>query len=348
MNPSASDQLPPQMSTLAPQVDSLFYFIYYVSLISFVLIVGTMVFYVIKYRRRPGVKAQPSGHNNVLEVAWTVAPVFLLVYLFHAGWQGYVFGAVAPSNSLEIHVTGKQWTWDFTHMPSGAQESNALTVPVHQPVCLTMSSADVLHSFFVPAFRVKRDVVPGMFTTLWFEATHTTAEDEPLTVFCAEYCGSPHGRDAAGNPVVTAESSVAPNGNHSSMLATLRVTTREAYDRHVAQLDGPPAECEGNADPMACWGELLSQEMGCMGCHNTTGAAGGIAPTWRGLWGSSRAFTDGSTRDADENYIIQSVMEPQSQIVQGFGNANMPVYNPTENRKLALVAFIRSLATEGQ
>lgn len=85
-----------------------------------------------------------------------------------------------------------------------------------------------------------------------------------------------------------------------------------------------------------------------MGCHNTTGAAGGIAPTWRGLWGSSRAFTDGSTRDADENYIIQSVMEPQSQIVQGFGNANMPVYNPTENRKLALVAFIRSLATEGQ
>lgn len=340
MNPQASEQLPPQMSTLAPQVDSLYYFIYYISVISFVLIVGTMVFYVIKYRRKPGVKAQPTGHNNVLEVAWTVAPVFLLVYLFHAGWQGYIFGAVAPSNSLEIHVTGKQWTWDFTHMPSGAQESNALTVPVNQPVRMTMSSADVLHSFFVPAFRVKRDVVPGMFTTLWFEATHTTPDDEPLTLFCAEYCGATAG--------ITAENSVARNTNHSTMLASLRVTSREAYDAHVASLDGPPAECASAADPMACWGEKLSVEMGCMGCHNTTGATGGVAPTWRGLFGNSRSFTDGTTREADENYIIQSVLEPQSQVVQGFTTANMPVYNPTENRRLALVAYIRSLATEGQ
>ena len=340
MNPQASEQLPPQMSTLAPQVDSLYYFIYYISVISFVLIVGVMVAYVIKYRRKPGVKAQPTGHNNVLEVAWTVAPVFLLVYLFHAGWQGYVFGAVSPSNPLEIHVTGKQWTWDFTHMPSGAQESNALTVPVNEPVRLTMSSADVLHSFFVPAFRVKRDVVPGMYTTLWFEATHTTDEAEPLTIFCAEYCGATAG--------ISAEQSVARNTNHSSMLAELRVTTRETYDAHVAQLDGPPGECVAETDPMACWGERLATEMGCMGCHNTTGAAGGVAPTWRGLWGSNRAFTDGTTREADANYIMQSILEPQSQIVQGFSTANMPVYAPTENRKLALVAFIRSLATEGQ
>jgi cytochrome c oxidase subunit 2 len=345
--PQASEQLPPQMSTLAPSVDSLFYFIYYVSLISFVLICGVMVYYVIKYRRRPGVKAQPTGHNNVLEVAWTVAPVFLLVYLFHAGWQGYVFGAVAPSNSLEIHVTGKQWTWDFTHMPSGAQESNTLTVPVNEPVRMTMSSTDVLHSFFVPAFRVKRDVVPGMFTTLWFEATHTTDADEPLTVFCAEYCGSPSGNNADGSPRVTAASSVAANSNHSSMLASLHVTTRDAYDRHVAQLDGPPEACVGEEDPMACWGELLATEMGCLGCHNTTGAAG-IAPTWLGLWGSSRPFTDGSSREADANYIIDSMVDPRSQVVEGFATVNMPNYDPTENRKLAVVAFIRSLATEGQ
>ncbi|MBK6579371.1 MAG: hypothetical protein IPG17_24930, partial [Sandaracinaceae bacterium] len=115
-------------------------------------------------------------------------------------------------------------------MPSGVQESNSLTVPVHQPVRLIMSSADVLHSFFVPAFRVKRDVVPGMYTTLWFEATHVTGEDEPLTIFCAEYCGAPGG--------ISAENSVARSTNHSGMLATLRVITREAYDQHLGVEDG--------------------------------------------------------------------------------------------------------------
>jgi heme/copper-type cytochrome/quinol oxidase subunit 2 len=180
---------------------------------------------------------------------------------------------------IEIRVTGKQWTWDFTHMPSGVQESNSLTVPVHQPVRLIMSSADVLHSFFVPAFRVKRDVVPGMYTTLWFEATHVTGEDEPLTIFCAEYCGAPVG--------ISAENSVARSTNHSSMLATLRVTTREGYAQHL-----------------------------------------------------------GTVRVADENYLTQSIRAPQSQVVQGFTRANMPVYNPTENRRLALIAYIRSLAVE--
>ncbi|MCB9628390.1 MAG: cytochrome c oxidase subunit II [Sandaracinaceae bacterium] len=339
MNPQASDQLPPQMSTLAPQVDALYYLLYDVSLAAVAAIIGAMVFFVVQYRRRPGVAAQLTGHNNALEVAWTVAPVFLLAYLFHAGWQGYVFGAVAPSNALEIHVTGKQWTWDFTHMPSGAQESNSLTVPVHQPVRLIMSSADVLHSFFVPAFRVKRDVVPGMYTTLWFEATHVTPEEEPLTIFCAEYCGAPAG--------ISAENSVARSTNHSTMLATLRVTTREGYAQHLGVEDGSHGipDCVAEPDPMACWGERLSREMGCMGCHNTDGSES-VGPTWRGLWGSTRTFVDGTTRVADEHYLTQSIVAPQSQVVQGFTRANMPVYAPTENRRLALIAYIRSLAVD--
>ena len=339
MNPQASDQLPPQMSTLAPMVDDLYYFIYYFSLISFVLIVGVMCFYVWKYRRRPGVKAQPTGHNNVLEVAWTVAPVFLLVYLFVQGWQGYLFGAIAPSNSVEIRVTAKQWAWDFTHLPSGAQDSNTLTVPVNEPVRLTLASQDVLHSFFVPAFRVKRDAVPGMFTSLWFEATHTTEEGEPLTVFCTEYCGATAG--------ISAENSVARQTNHSTMLADLHIVSREAYDEYIDSRDRPPPGCEGAEDPQACWGEQLSQQMGCMGCHNSDGSQT-VAPTWRGLWGNERTFADGTARAADENYIAQSIREPRSEVVQGYENVIMPPADPSPGRLAALTAYIRSLATEGQ
>ncbi|MCB9659782.1 MAG: hypothetical protein H6726_19190 [Sandaracinaceae bacterium] len=129
--------------------------------------------------------------------------------------------------------------------------------------------------------------------------------------------------------------------------AILPAATGEANDAHVAALDSPPAACVTHTDPMSCWGELLSREMGCVGCHTADGSPG-IAPTWRGLYGSRRSFTDGTAREADTDYIIQSLVEPQSQVVAGFTRASMPPYAPTENRRLALVAFIRSLATEGQ
>ncbi|MDH5493024.1 MAG: cytochrome c oxidase subunit II, partial [Myxococcales bacterium] len=171
-------QLPPQLSTLAPEVDGMYYAIFWWSVILFVLIVGAMLFFVVKYRRRPGHEARPTGHSTLIEVLWTFAPLLLLAYFFHRGFTGYMDGVVAPANAIDIRARAMQWNWEFTHQGE-VRQMNELTIPVGQPVRMIMSSSDVLHAFFIPEFRVKKDVVPGMFTTLWFEATETT--EEPLT-----------------------------------------------------------------------------------------------------------------------------------------------------------------------
>src|SRR5262249_2334754 len=157
MNGEATVQLPAQMSTVAPHVDWLYYFLYWMSVAFFVAIVGTALYFVYKYRRRPGVKAAPTGHNNVLEVTWTFAPLILVVFLFHAGFKGYVQMRVAPANSMEIQVRAYQWAWEFRY-PNGSVSLNELHVPVNQPVRMVMTSDDVIHSFYVPAFRIKQDV----------------------------------------------------------------------------------------------------------------------------------------------------------------------------------------------
>ncbi len=176
MNPEPTIQMPAQWSTIAPEVDYMYYFIYWVSVVFTIGIFGSMGWFMWKYRRRPGVKAKPTGHNFGLEIFWTFTPLLLLAYLFHAGFQGYLHGTVVPDDHVEIRVRGMQWNWEFEH-PGGVIDTyNELKVPVNKPVQLIMSSNDVLHSFYVPLFRVKRDVVPGMYTSLWFEATHTTGE----------------------------------------------------------------------------------------------------------------------------------------------------------------------------
>ena len=378
--PGQTIQLPPQLSTIAPEIDAMYYFIYWVSVAFFVAIVGAMLFFMWKYRRRPGHKAQPTGHNTVLEVGWTFAPVILLVILFHQGFVGYMHGAVAPGDSLQIGVKAKQWAWDFVYPGGVAGTPNTLVVPEGEPVELTMSATDVLHSFFIPTMRVKRDVVPGMYTTLWFEPTMQSPEtvcqsdldcphgmhcglamelpeglgfreslhktDEELaaiggathgqrycavTVFCAEYCGAAKG--ATNNR----------NSNHSTMLADLHIVSREEYDRYVQlkRLESlrPPPQCANEEDPMVCWGEILRQEQGCANCHSVDGSPA-AGPTWKGLWGATRNFSNSDPCDADLNYIRQSILQPQSQIVEGFGN--MPPYSLEDPQIEALAAYIRS------
>ncbi len=334
-NPQGTTQLPPQMSTLAADVDYLYNFIYWVSVVSFVLITGFMVFYVVKYRRRPGVKSVPTGHNTVLEIAWTFSPLILLAYLFHAGFQGFMHGAVAPVDALEIRVRGMQWNWEFEY-PNGTVVMNELQVPVNRPVKLIMSSADVLHSFFVPEFRIKRDVVPGMYTSLWFEATHTTPEDRPITVFCAEYCGAPVG---IGDGTVE----TGRNSNHSTMLATLKVVPNDQFERFL--LEGPPPdpECVGKPNEAACWGEKLYTKNGCNACHSTQPNVNQPAPSWATLWGAQRTFVDGGTVTADENYIAESIRSPQAHIVQGYAGINMPPFRLPDRQVDAIIAYMRSL-----
>ncbi|MAQ15361.1 MAG: hypothetical protein CMN30_11280 [Sandaracinus sp.] len=359
--PEGTLQLPPQWSTLAPEVDEMYYFIYWVSVAFTVVIFAAMIYFMWKYRRRPGLKAKPTGHSTALEIGWTFAPLILLVVLFHQGFTGYVRGAVAPEDSIEVRVRGMQWNWEFEHRGGVIDDLNYLRVPVNTPVRLIMSSSDVLHSFFVPAFRVKRDVVPGMYSTLWFEATQETpdiqcesdadcpeglwcgntppggeARECVLPIFCAEYCGAPRGITAS------AFDEGGRNTNHSTMMGDLKVITQAEYDEFIELGPPPPASCQGRDDINECWGEQIHQSY-CVACHSVDGATQAPAPNWKGLFGNQRQFVDGSSATADENYIRQSILQPQSQIVQGYNNVNMPPFRFSDRQLDAIIAYMRSL-----
>ncbi len=313
-----SVQMPAQMSTFAPAVDDIYYFIYWMSVVFLVGITGAAAYFSWKYKRKPGVKAEPTGHNTVLEIGWTVAPIFVLIYLFHAGFKGYLDLAVAPADAMEVRVRGLQWSWDFEY-PNGAH-MNQLVVPVNKPVKLIMSSSDVLHAFFVPAFRVKRDLVPGMYTSLWFQATQTGETN----VFCAEYCG--------GRSTENAQS------GHWSMITKAKILSADEFDKQMSAAVGPP---EGKTTEQ--WGEILYKSKNCFGCHTVDGSKG-AGPSWKGKFGSTETLSDGSQIKIDENYIRESMLDPQAKIVQGFGPV-MPTYKGILNDKEidALISYIKTL-----
>ena len=388
--PEGTLQLPPQFSTLAPQVDDSYMLIYWVSVVFTVVITVAMLYFMYKYRRRPGHKPVPTGHSTALEILWTFTPLILLGVLFHQGFQGYVYGAVAPEESVEVRVRGMQWSWEFTHRNGVTDEMNKLQVPVSTPVKLIMSSSDVLHSFFIPTMRVKRDVVPGMYTTLWFQTdvrTDNLDDGQPrectqdsecpegfwcggrvgqdgrtcvIPVFCTEYCGANEGitRSAFDDP-----DGEGRNSNHSTMMADLHVISEEAYQDFInvgppppeaALADGDePANVEGEVPytlevggqtySMAKWGEYIYNTSGCTACHGVDGVQQQPAPNWANIWGNNRAFEGGSSAQGDAEYIRNSILQPQSQIVQGYAGVNMPPYPFSEKQLDAVVAYIRSL-----
>ncbi len=311
--PDIFGQLPKQASTLAASVDWLYQFIFWACVIMFVVIIGAMLFFVAKYRAKPGEKPlAPGPKHTTLELAWTFAPLILLAALFHWGFEGYVFSAVAPATSIEFRVRAKKWNWEFEY-PSGSREGGVLVVPVHQPVKLIMSSEDVLHSFFVPAFRVKRDVVPGMYSTVWFEATELGEYD----VFCAEYCGT----------------------SHSSMFAKVRVVTAAQYREFVLNMDRPPA-----GKTKAQWGAELFTANSCSACHHVVaGEAGGVGPNLFGVIGSEQPLEGGGTVHADLAYVRESVLRPQAKIVRGFTTAQMSTFTLSDSRIEAIYAYLETL-----
>lgn len=322
--PAASFDLPPEMSTLAPRVDWLYNFIWWFSAISFVVITALVIIFVIKYRRRPGHKAEPTGHNTILELTWTFLPLILLVFLFHKGFEQYMAGIVAPPNAIEIHVRGQQWSWEFQY-DNGAKETGNLWVPVHTPVKLVMSSADVLHAFFVPAFRIKRDVIPGQYSSFWFNATHTGVTQ----AYCNVYCGAPVG--------------VKGNAGHSSMLAKVHVVSMKEYKAHIASLGGPPSKCKGIPNPMVCWGKELYETKGCTACHHVDGVTTLPCPQLKGIWGTNVSLEGGGSATVDENYIRESVLQPQAKIVKGYNTVKMPPFGLNDKEVDAIVAYIKSL-----
>ena len=305
---------PEQASTMAPRIDGLYWFLVGITGFFTLLIFGLVLLFALRYRRRAGDAAPPEIHGNLLmEIVWTGIPLVLSMVIF--GWGATLYFDVrrAPANAVPMEVVAKQWMWKLQH-PEGHREINELHIPVGRPVELRMISEDVIHSFFVPAFRVKQDVLPGRYSTLWFEATRPGS----YHLFCAEYCGT----------------------KHAEMIG--RVVVMEPVD-YQAWLSGRPA-----GETPAQSGQKLFTQLGCGTCHQAVEnqqAPSQRGPVLRGVFGKRVQFADGASAVADEDYLRESILRPMKRIVAGY-EAIMPTYEGqvSEEGILQLIAYIKSLA----
>jgi len=296
---------------VAGQVDAGWGLVLWISAFFFVLVVGGMSYFAIRYRRRGEAEVPDApDHDTRLEVVWTAIPVAIVVTLFAVGFKGFLNQQIAPANALEISVTAERWMWTFAY-PNGAVSVNELKVPLGRPVKLIMSSKDVIHSFFVPEFRIKKDVVPSSYTTAWFEATELGRK----TIACTEFCGT----------------------GHSAMLGKLEVMPQPAFDEWLE------SGGEEKGVPPVLAGERLSAKLACTTCHTTDGKPG-TGPTWKGLAGHEVELADGSKVTADEQYLRESITDPNSKIVKGYQPV-MPAFKGllSQAQLDALVAYIKSL-----
>lgn len=285
---------PVQASTSAETIDFVYYFIYYISVFFFVLIGAAIIALTIRYRRqsRDERAAPAASHSNSLELTWSIIPALLCVAMFYFGTVGFMDLRTAPEDATEVTVRGYKWAWEFEY--GNGATSTELHAVLGEATRLVMYSDDVIHSFFVPSFRVKQDVVPGRYTSMWFEPT-AVGEHQ---IFCTEYCGT----------------------RHSDMLAKVIVhPTRDAYDQAVAAL----ANKYDNLSSAES-GELIYKAKGCNGCHSVDGSRL-VGPSFKGIWGEQHRFADGSSGKVDENYIRNSVLYPQKQVVTGYSPV-MPSY----------------------
>lgn len=312
MNRLTEYMLPPARSTLAAETDALFHFINVTSIIFLIGITVAILYFAWKYRRKSDDDVTPViTHNNKLEIAWSVIPLILVMIVFGWGFTGYMNLTTAPDDAYEIRVVGKSWLWEF-HYNNGAVSVNELNVPVNRPVKLIMSSDDVIHSFFVPDFRVKRDVLPNRYSSVWFEATETGESH----IFCTEYCGT----------------------QHSNMDGVVNIMTQDEFDTWLEAGDAvdedvPPAER----------GEALVSRNGCQACHSADGSSG-VGPSFAGLWNAERTFVDAEPLIADENYIRESILEANAKIVDGYDPV-MPSYQGVINDRQIddIIEYIKTL-----
>lgn len=300
---------PDQASSFAPKVDALYAFLLSITAIFTVLIFVLIVYFGLKYRRKPGVKPTEIPTSHALELTWSIIPFLLTMLMFAWGAGLYMHIRRPPDDAMQIDVIGKQWMWKVQH-PNGKREINELHVPIGRPVKLIMTSQDVIHSFFMPAFRIKMDVLPGRYTTQWFNATKVGE----YHLFCAEYCGN----------------------QHSGMVGKVIVMDPAKYQSWLA---GVPAD---EAPVVA--GEKLFTQYACITCHGQRG------PGLVGVYNTDRhVVEDGKpiTVKADDNYLRESILNPSRKIVAGF-QPLMPTYagQLSEEQVLSLLAYIKSLKTE--
>ena len=303
--------MPEAASTIAGQVDALYFYLVGVTIFFTLLIAALVIYFVIKYRRRsPYEIPRPIAGSVKLESIWTVIPFLIAMSIFAWGASVYFAQYRPPKEATEIYVVGKQWMWKIQHA-TGQREINELHVPVGRKIKLIMATEDAIHSFFIPAFRIKSDVVPGRYTITWFEAT----KPGRYHLFCAEYCGT----------------------NHSGMTGTVVVMEPAEFDNWLS----------GNANqvsPVVAGRQLFTATLGCAQCHGDNGE-GGRGPALAGILNTQVQLDNGSTATIDDNYLRESILNPQAKIVAGY-RPEMPTFQGqvSEEQLLQLIAYIKSLS----
>ncbi|MER3445302.1 MAG: cytochrome c oxidase subunit II [Candidatus Dadabacteria bacterium] len=304
--------LPEAASDFAGKVDHIIWFVTVISLIFFILVSFFLVYFAIKYRRKKENEETPyiTG-SHILETLWTVIPSILLIIIFAYGFLVFREIKTPPSNTLEINVTGRQWLWQFKY-DNGKTTINELRVPEGKPIRLVMKSEDVNHGFFVPAFRAKQDLMASMYTQLWFKATKIGTYD----LFCTQYCGT----------------------GHSAMLGKVIVMSPEDYEKWEKS-----EEQVATGAPSAERGKELYVQRGCNACHSVDGTRI-VGPTWKGLWGKEEVMQDGQKVTVDENYVRESILEPQAKIVNGYPPV-MPSFKGVVSDEdiSAIIAYMKTL-----
>jgi cytochrome c oxidase subunit II len=299
---------PERASSMAGQVDAIYIFLLVICGMVALLVFTCLLYFAARYRRRAGVAAEQIEGSTPLELTWSIIP--LCVFMVFFAWGAVVFfkQRTPPRDATEVYVVAKQWMWKLEHA-EGQREINELHVPVGRDVKLIMTSQDVIHSFYVPVFRMKQDVLPGRYTMAWFRAT------KPGTyhLFCAEYCGT----------------------QHSGMIGSIIVMEPAQYE---AWMSGGPA------GPLSATGEKIFSELGCSTCHRTD--VQGRGPNLQGVFGKPVLLEDGRSVVADENYVRECILDPGAKRVKGF-QPIMPTFQGlvSEEQVNALVAYVKSLST---
>ena len=299
---------PESASTMAPRVDALYFFLLAISAFFGLLIAGLIVYYAITFHRRTPDQVGTQIHGGMLlEITWSVIPLMITMVIFVWGASVYFAMARPPDETLNIYVVGKQWMWKFQHL-DGQREINELHVPVGRAVKLITTSEDVIHDFFVPAFRIKADVIPGRYVSIWFNAT----KPGRYRLFCAEYCGT----------------------RHSGMIGEVIAMEPSEYQ---AWLSGGAAE-----GSLASAGAKLFQDLACNTCHRPD--AQGRGPVLEGLFGKTVSLQSGETVTVDEAYVRESILQPAAKVTAGF-QPIMPTFQGlvSEEQLLELIEYIKAL-----
>jgi cytochrome c oxidase subunit 2 len=300
---------PAQGAAGAAAVDALYVFLVVLSAFMTAAIFATIFVFALQYRRRPGLEAEQIEGSHVLEITWSIVPLGIFIFIF--AWGAFIFfrERTPPRSATEVYVVAKQWMWKLQH-EEGQREINELHVPVGRDVKLVMTSQDVIHSFYVPAFRVKQDVLPGRYSTLWFRAT------KPGTyhLFCSQYCGT----------------------QHSGMIGQVVVMEPAQYQAWLSGGTGV------GAVSLAVSGKTLFSDLGCVTCHRSD--TQGRGPSLEGVYGKPVMLEDGRVVAADDNYIRESILTPAAKVAKGF-KPIMPVFQGivSDEQLNALVAYVKSL-----